>query len=85
MGDDARKSSEAPKLPSMIQASLATSPATLARHSSRGVIFQPGRQNSASRWMSGKPVIAASARANVLLPAPEMPMTNTRRMSRIQR
>ena len=65
-------------------ASRATSLATLSRHLPRSVTFQPGLQNSLSRWIRGSPVFAASLLANVLLPAPEMPMTRTRCMAGIQ-
>ena len=69
----------------MIQASRSTSFATFGRHCSRGVIFHPGCQNSVSRWITGSPVLAASLRVNVLLPAPEMPITRTLCMTRDQR
>jgi hypothetical protein len=36
-----------------------------------------------SRWMAGRPVMAESVRANVLLPAPPMPVTTTRRPTHI--
>src|SRR6516225_10109436 len=68
----------------MIQASRSASLAILARHVARSVTVQPGFQNSLSRWIRGSPVLAASLRANVLLPAAEMPMTRTRCMAGIQ-
>jgi hypothetical protein len=43
---------------------------------------QPGFQKCTSRWIVGRPVFAASCRAKVLLPAPAMPVTTTRRPMR---
>ncbi|MCU1390666.1 MAG: hypothetical protein JWL72_4004, partial [Ilumatobacteraceae bacterium] len=36
---------------------------------------QPGFQNARSRWITGNPVLPASATANVLLPDPARPVT----------
>src|SRR5262245_6837968 len=64
----------------MIHWSPLTSASTLARHCAPGVLAQPGCQYSLSRWTSGRPVLRASVRAKVVLPAPGMPMMSTRRM-----
>jgi hypothetical protein len=50
----------------------------VSRHSSSDGCVQPGLQYARSRWIRGKPVRTASARAKVLFPAPANPTTSTR-------
>src|SRR5581483_7462997 len=63
----------------MIQSDAATNRLCTCRHSSSAGATQPGFQKWRSRWMSGRPVLAASAREKVLLPDPANPVTRTRR------
>ena len=56
-----------------IHSSLVSRPRCFSRHSSSDGSTQPGFQKWMSRWMTGRPVLADSARENVLLPAPAMP------------
>src|SRR5213596_3610833 len=51
---------------------------TRARNVSSSAIFQPASQKSASSSTCGAPMTAPSARANVVLPLPVVPMTETR-------
>ena len=73
-----RSSSVSRSLPSAIQALPASTRRCAARHSSSDGLTQPGFHSYRSRWITGKPVFADSARENVLFPDPAIPMTSTR-------
>ena len=73
-----RSSSVSRSLPSAIQALPASTRRCAARHSSSDGLTQPGFHWYRSRWITGKPVFADSARENVLFPDPAIPMTSTR-------
>ncbi len=74
-----RRSSVSWQLPSAIHSSPASATRCVSRHSVSDGATQPGCQKWRSRWMSGKPVRAASSAASVLLPEPARPVMTTRR------
>lgn len=63
---------------STIHFSSASRVRCFSMNSSAGTRTQPGCQLCRSRWISGRPVFVDSARENVLLPAPAIPVTTMR-------
>ncbi len=74
----ATKSSSSTSLLSTIHRWPPSKARCVSINSSSATRTQPGPQMCRSRWISGRPVFAASWRENVLFPAPAMPVTTTR-------